>query len=366
MTKALFFAATAQHVGKTTTCLGVVSGLQKRFDRVGFCKPVGQRHVEVEGGHHVDKDVVLFKERFGLEAPWEAMSPVIVPAGFTRSYLDGEIENSELRNRIEHGFETVRDDNDFTVVEGTGHSGVGSVIDMSNADVAAALGLEVVLVSTGGIGAAFDQLALNYNLLQSKGVRVRAIILNKVIGEKRDMVLEYIPKALKKWGVPLAGCIPYSEFLDAPTMRDYELLFGVELLSGEQHRYRHFLHERLVVTTSQQALHSACPSELIITHASREDIIHATIQDELQSRKTHPGGDLERGIILAGHTEPSKAIVEEVKRAEIPTLYVPLSSYRTMQMINSFTAKIRREDVDKVDKAIQLVEEHINFEVLMP
>ncbi len=354
MKKALFIAATAQHVGKTTTCLGIVSGLLKRFEKVGFCKPVGQRHVEVEGGHHVDKDVVLFKERFNLEAPYPSMSPVILPSGFTRSYLDGEIENSDLRQRIESGFATIQSSNEFTVVEGTGHSGVGSVIDLNNADVAAALGLDVVLVSTGGVGAAFDQLALNYNLLQSRGVRVRAIILNKVLNEKRDMVLEYIPKAIKKWGVPLAGCIPYSEFLHAPTMRDYEQLFGVSLLSGEQYRYRHFLHERLVVTTAQSALHSACPSELIITHASREDIIRATIEDQL-----------ERGIILTGHTPPSDAIIEEAKQAEIPMLYVPLSSYRATQMISSFTAKIRREDVDKVDRAIQLVEENINFEVLL-
>jgi len=34
---------------------------------VGFIKPVGQRHVIVEGNLKVDKDVVLFKEYFGLD-----------------------------------------------------------------------------------------------------------------------------------------------------------------------------------------------------------------------------------------------------------------------------------------------------------
>lgn len=58
--RAIFVAATAQHVGKTTTCLGIVSGLQKRFQRVGFIKPVGQQHVPVDSSLSVDKDVVLF------------------------------------------------------------------------------------------------------------------------------------------------------------------------------------------------------------------------------------------------------------------------------------------------------------------
>ncbi|MBS0622969.1 MAG: AAA family ATPase [Verrucomicrobia bacterium] len=360
----IFIAATAQHVGKTTLCLGILSGLFKRFEKVGFIKPIGQRHVEVSEGQHVDKDAVLFRERFNLDIPYSDMSPVLVPTGFTRDYLDGKIEYTLLKQRICESFERVRRQHHFTVVEGTGHAGVGSIIDLNNADVAAALGLEVVLVSTGGLGSAFDQLALNWELLKSRGVKVRGIILNKVLPEKIPMVLEYIPKALKKWDVPLLGCIPYSELLQAPTMRDYELLFGVSLIAGEMHRYRHFLNERFVATTAQQGLHSAKRSELIITHSSRDDIIHATIEDELRSREERSEGDLERGMILTGHIPPSHAMIEAIKRAQIPVLYVPLSSYKALQMIAGFTAKIRREDICKVEKAIHLVEEHIQFELL--
>lgn len=43
----IFVAATKQHVGKTTVSLALMSGLKKRFDKVGFIKPVGQQHVEV-------------------------------------------------------------------------------------------------------------------------------------------------------------------------------------------------------------------------------------------------------------------------------------------------------------------------------
>ena len=39
----IFVAATRQHVGKTSVSLALTSGLQKRFDRVGFLKPVGQQ-----------------------------------------------------------------------------------------------------------------------------------------------------------------------------------------------------------------------------------------------------------------------------------------------------------------------------------
>ena len=56
----IFVAATRQHVGKTTVSLALMSGLQKRFGKVGFLKPVGQQHIAVtdESGAEirVDKD----------------------------------------------------------------------------------------------------------------------------------------------------------------------------------------------------------------------------------------------------------------------------------------------------------------------
>ena len=42
-------------------------------------------------------------------------------------------------------FEAIRSRNPFTVVEGTGHCAVGSIINMSNAQVAALLGLKMIV-----------------------------------------------------------------------------------------------------------------------------------------------------------------------------------------------------------------------------
>lgn len=81
MCRPIFVAATRQNVGKTTVSLALMSGLRKRFGKVGFIKPVGQQHVPVTGSDgtelRVDKDVVVMKEYFGLDnIPYEHMSPV--------------------------------------------------------------------------------------------------------------------------------------------------------------------------------------------------------------------------------------------------------------------------------------------------
>ena len=59
----IFIGATGQNVGKTTLCLGLIALLKQRFSKIGFIKPVGQRHVMTEYGSPVDKDVVLFKKQ---------------------------------------------------------------------------------------------------------------------------------------------------------------------------------------------------------------------------------------------------------------------------------------------------------------
>lgn len=59
---AVYVAATRQHVGKTSTCLGLLQGLTSRLEHIGFLKPVGQQSVLVNGGTlRVDKDVAVAK-----------------------------------------------------------------------------------------------------------------------------------------------------------------------------------------------------------------------------------------------------------------------------------------------------------------
>ena len=88
----IYIAATRQHVGKTTVSLAVLSGLRKRYEKIGFIKPVGQQHVKVESKKskdnkelRVDKDVELVKEYFQLDhLDYEDMSPILIPGGYTK------------------------------------------------------------------------------------------------------------------------------------------------------------------------------------------------------------------------------------------------------------------------------------------
>ena len=147
----IFVAATKQHVGKTTVSLAVMSGLQKRFNKVGFIKPVGQQHVPVvdkaNENLRVDKDVVLMREHFGLShVDYRDMSPVIIPSGYTKRFVDGHITLEEQLKDVEVAMEHQNQNSDVVLMEGTGHCAVGSIVGLNNAKVASLLGADMILM----------------------------------------------------------------------------------------------------------------------------------------------------------------------------------------------------------------------------
>jgi hypothetical protein len=69
-------------------------------------------------------------------------------------------------------------------------------------------------------------------------------------------------------------------------------------------------------------------------------------------------------MILTGKNPPKPAIIEQISRAKIPMLYAPVSSFVAMKMINTYTAKIRKEDTAKIEEAVKVVEENVDFDAL--
>ena len=175
-------AATGQHHGKTTVTLGMVQALLSRGWKVAYQKPVGQQTVpvfdETLGKElEIDRDVDIFKFMWPeLVGSYSDSSPVAFPPGFTRMVLDGKVHVRDLVSDCKTSFQRLLQASDYVVVEGTGHVGVGSIIDLNNAQVAAELGLDVVLVVPGG-----NPFSLMEQLRSPDGARVWALLRAKVM-----------------------------------------------------------------------------------------------------------------------------------------------------------------------------------------
>src|SRR5580698_1196195 len=272
-TPRVFIAATRQNEGKTTVSLGLISALQKTFARVGYIKPVGQRFVEVED-EKIDEDTVLMDAVYRMNVPLVDMSPIAVEPDFTRKYLQAA-NNEALVKKIQKAFDRCSWEKDFVLGEGSGHAGVGSVFDLSNARVAKLLGAKVIIVSQGGIGKPIDEIALNQALFEKEGVEIIGVILNKVLGEKVDYVADFARRGLKRKGLELLGVLPYEQILCNPSVELIREELHAELLNTPTTLHS-LVHDIVIgAMSAQNAMQFFKRGVLIITPGDREDILLA-------------------------------------------------------------------------------------------
>jgi len=355
--KKLFVAATKQDQGKTTVSLGLLGVFCEVCPPVGFMKPVGQRYVEIDGVR-VDEDVALMQSVFGFDCGLADMNPVTVGRTFTREYIENP-QPELLMARIEDGFRRVREGKQSIVIEGTGHAGVGSVFDTSNADVAHRLGAKALIVTTGGIGNPIDEVMLNHSLFRDRGVDLVGVVLNKVIAEKIDTVTKYAKAGLGRMGIEVLGVIPHEDVLASPSMAKIHEELGGELINGEGELGREI--ETIVVgaMTAHRALTYIYPDCLLITPGDRDDLILAAMSSGLSNGDA---GEGMAGVVLTGGIRPQDNIMRLIRRTKIPVLLLDGDSYSVAAAINHLKVKIQPMDVRKIDAARRLVKEYVDVD----
>ena len=344
--------------GKTTVSLALFSALRALSARVGFIKPVGQRFVEVEG-HKIDEDTVLLDTIFNVEVPIQAMSPISIHHTFTREYLDEPGENhAELIDKMCRAFDRAAYEKDYIIIEGTGHAGVGSVFDLSNADVAKRLNAKVIIVARGGIGRPVDEIALNKALFEQAGVEVIGAIINKVEADKLEMISNYAGKALASKEIPLLGCIPLEETLTTPNLKQIFEEFGARWLNHCPVAGSERINKVIIGAMAAKGLVEFLqPGVLIITPGDREDIILSAMAAEGIAGKS-----IVSGIILTRDLLPHPKLMEMIEKTRIPVVICRQESYYVASKINNMTIKTQPYDTDKIPIIQNLITKNIDIE----
>jgi BioD-like phosphotransacetylase family protein len=347
----LYLAATGQNRGKTTLSVGLLDLFIGEGLRTGFMKPVGQRTIVDETGVPADEDAVLVKAVYGLPEPMTVMSPVHIPRGFTKAYIAGEVVE-DLGARIGSAHATFVDEKDILLIEGTGHAGVGAVIGLSNAAVAARLGAPAVIVSEGGVGRPIDEIVLNVSLFAAHGVPVAGAIVNKVNVDTQPGIAAILEKGLALHGIPLLGVIPYRPILSNPSLAmivegtraevllpgpDLDLVIGgISVAAMEPHHVlQHVLGRRIVIVAGD-----------------REDVIVALARAH-RAEARRPAvirGEVEPatvGFVLSGY-RPRPAVVDEIRRAELFACFLDEDTYQVASDVHDLLVKTHAADAGKI------------------
>lgn len=366
MINRLYIAATNQHVGKTTCTLGIFSALQSMGYRVGYCKPVGQEFVDL-GELKVDKDALLFARMMNFELSADLHSPVIVGSGLTTAYLENPVQ-FHFRERIQQAAETLQEQYDLVIYEGTGHPGVGSVIDLSNADVAKLLGASVIMIVEGGIGSTIDQLNAKMALFREQKVQIRGVILNKVLPEKLDKVTHYVEKKLKQMGIPLLGVLPFDKSLTYPLMDSVRrAVNGITVFNEDRldNWVGSIVSGALVERRELEDLNRLL---LIVNYRRLDQVID--IIEEITRKRQLENCPLS-GIIINGEDDFVPTFLENFKRTDYieknrtPVIATTLDTFGAALKINRIEVKINLRTPWKVERAIEIFQDHVNLEGLL-
>ena len=334
----IFISATGQNAGKTTFSLGLIAALLKQFKNIGFIKPIGQRYL-MEQGFKVDEDSVLIEKIFRISRNLNIkdLSPVAVERGFTEKYIVGNAKGNYARE-ITNSFNKVAEGKDLVIIEGTGHAGVGSVFDLSNATVAKLLNSKVILLTPGGVGRPIDEAMLNRALFDREGVRLAGVIVNKVLPQKFSKISQFVRMGFERKKLPVLGVMPYQKRLDLPTMREIYEEVKIDLLCGEENLDNTVDRILIGAMEVKYAINYVVDNSLIITPADRSDMIQAMI--DLQRGKIKKRYNKIAGLVLSGGMEPRPKILKLLKQYRIPTLLSEGDTYSIAAKIHSMKVKI--------------------------
>ncbi len=359
MCKKIFIAATGQHCGKTTTSLSLLHLAQKKYQRVGFIKPFGPKRTSYRG-QFVDVDVALISHVYAMDHLLPLMSPVVLDSRTTRDALEGKIDPQDYLDDICRAAAELEKQCDFLIIEGAGHTGVGSVLGLNNARLAKQLNAPVLMVSGGGVGRVIDDLQLNLALFRETGADVRMILPNKLVKSKRDLTLNYLQLAFKSTSIQVVGGFNYSPILANPTLKYLAELFQLELCSDAEQASRIVHQVQLGAASTQRIVDLLRESTLVIVPSSRDEVlVMLSTLYHLPEFK-----DKIAGLIINGLVPLADIVQRVLDDAKIPYMRTSRTMAELYTTIQEDVAKIGADDEEKIALVQQLAESDLDFDLI--
>ncbi|MFN8621719.1 MAG: AAA family ATPase [Chloroflexota bacterium] len=368
----LYLAATGMNRGKTTFALGLVAALLDRGHATGFIKPVGQRYAMVDDVP-ADEDAILVRTVFGMPDPLARMSPVHIPRGFTKAFINGDIVD-DLPARIRAAHAEAARTAEVLVLEGTGHAGVGSVVGLSNAEVAALLGAPAVIISEGGVGKPIDEIVLNHGLFARRGVQVAGAIVNKVDADAEPGLPETLRKGLARHGIELLGTLPYRPILSNPTISMLKEQMKGEVLHPGDDPDRVVEHVAIAAMQPRHVLERIGPGSLVIVPGDREDVLTALVTADRHGRdRLRPFGRASRrpdrhelaGMVVTGGYRPTDRALAAIRSSGLFAYLVQEDTYQAASRVHDLLVKTHPADTAKIAEIKRLVADHIDVDRLL-
>ena len=200
----------ASGVGKTTLCEGLLAQLLLngyRPNQLAYIKPMTQCTDKQEVTDFCEREQIAHR----------SIGSLVFKKGFSKDFIDGLTKSSVmLLEDILAEIAQISENKDIVIVDGIGGPSTGSVIGVSNVDIALSLDSPVLFVGKAGIGAAIDDTILMVSFMQQQGIQNIALVYNKIPPSELISIRHYARKRLTE----LLPDVPVLDFIVNHTQLD--------------------------------------------------------------------------------------------------------------------------------------------------
>ncbi len=358
----IYIAGGGKDAGKTTISLGLVSYFKEIFPKdVSFIKPLGQKSTMIDGSS-VGQDSYLLDNAMELGIPIKYAAPFSTSSGVAEKFIMTG-EPADIRKRIRKSFNYLNSKFKIVVVEGTGHPGVGSVFNMSNADVAAMFGIPLILIINGGIGSTIDRFNLCIQPFRNKRVRLLGVIINKILPEKEGKVRTVLGEWFKSEGIPVLGYIPYLDTLSSPSLGVLSREIGAEKIClNDDMDMKSITGFNSAFGNTDEVLKMVYddPNSALLSSLSRREIIEAVLARKLSG--AFSGGP--SALILCGKGEIDEWIIGACNKSGLPLFRSNAPIQKMVKRINHKIFKVEPGESKKIKDIVDLIHLHVDMDLI--
>ncbi|MEW5802225.1 MAG: phosphotransacetylase family protein [bacterium] len=345
----LYIGSTGGYSGKSLVSLGFGTRFARDGFRFSYMKPIGKPTAQV-GESLTDEDAIFIARALSLSEPLETICPIVVTQDMVVQAYRNKAEG--LEQKLLEAHRKLSEDRDIVLIGGGSDLYEGAFLGLSGLYIVKELlDTKVVLIDRFTNEVCVDCIL---GVKESLGDRLLGVILNRVAPERIEYVQRRIMPFLSSKGIDTFGIIPYDQLLNAVTVKELSAALNAEVLCCNERLDELVENYTVGAMSVDKALKyfRQKKNKAVITGGDRPEIQLAALETSTKC------------IVLSGNMYPSEIILAQAEEHHVPILVAKDDTLATVEQVERIFGRIRVRDKRKVSRAIELIDQHIDFPAL--
>ncbi|MFA0039070.1 phosphate acetyltransferase [Vibrio sp. 10N.261.52.A1] len=369
MSRTIMLIPTSAGVGLTSASMGVLRAMERKGVKVSFYKPISQPR---SGGDQPD----LTSTIVGVNSDVKIGQPLAMSVAES---LIGNDNMDELLETVVERYNQINKDADVTLIEGLVPTRKHPFANQVNAEIAATLGAEIVLVATPGtdnpaqLKERIEVACSNFGGTKNKNIS--GVIINKLnapvdeagrtrpdlseIFDDADSAQQSELKVMEIFNtspIRVLGCVPWSIELIATRAADMASHLNAEIINEGELNTRRIKSITFCARSLPHMIEHFKPGSLLVTSADRPDVIVAAALAAMN------GVEIGAVLLTGGYDIPAEIqdLIKPALETGLPIFKAQGNTWQTSLNLQSFSLEVPADDKERIEFINEHVAGHID------